>query len=34
MRIEKNVMEFTPHKPGAYKITCAMGVQRGVVNVR
>ncbi len=31
---KKNVMEFTPHKPGAYKITCAMGVQRGVVNVR
>jgi plastocyanin domain-containing protein len=31
---KKVVMEFTPQKPGAYKITCAMGVQRGVINVR
>jgi plastocyanin domain-containing protein len=31
---KKIVMEFTPKKPGAYKITCAMGVQRGVINVR
>jgi plastocyanin domain-containing protein len=28
------VMEFTPQKPGAYKITCDMGVARGVINVR
>lgn len=28
------VMEFTPLKPGAYKITCDMGVPRGVINVR
>jgi uncharacterized protein len=28
------VMEFTPRKTGAYKITCAMGVPRGVINVR
>ena len=31
---KKIVMEFTPQKSGAYKITCAMGVQRGVINVR
>ena len=31
---KKIVMEFTPQKPGAYKITCAMGVPRGVINVR
>lgn len=31
---KKVVMEFTPQKPGAYKITCAMGVVRGVINVR
>jgi len=31
---KKVVMEFTPQKPGAYKITCAMGVPRGVINVR
>lgn len=31
---KKLVMEFTPQKPGAYKITCAMGVPRGVINVR
>jgi plastocyanin domain-containing protein len=31
---KKIIMEFTPKKPGAYKITCAMGVQRGVINVR
>jgi len=31
---KKIVMEFTPQKPGAYKITCAMGVVRGVINVR
>ena len=30
---KKIVMEFTPQKPGAYKITCAMGVPRGVINV-
>jgi sulfite exporter TauE/SafE/plastocyanin len=28
------VMEFTPQKPGSYRITCAMGVPRGVINVR
>lgn len=28
------VMEFTPQKTGTYKITCAMGVQRGVLHVR
>ncbi len=28
------VMEFTPDKPGNYRITCAMGVDRGVINVR
>jgi plastocyanin domain-containing protein len=31
---KKIVMEFTPKHPGSYKITCAMGVQRGVINVR
>ncbi len=31
---KKVVMEFTPQKPGTYKITCAMGVQRGVIHVR
>lgn len=30
---KKIVMEFTPQKPGAYKITCAMGLTRGVINV-
>ncbi|HWR01251.1 MAG TPA: cupredoxin domain-containing protein [Chlorobaculum sp.] len=28
------VMEFTPLKPGAYKITCSMGESRGVINVK
>ncbi len=28
------VMEFTPQKPGAYKITCSMGDNRGVINVK
>ena len=31
---KKIVMEFTPQKSGTYKITCAMGVQRGVINVQ
>ncbi len=31
---KKIVIEFTPQKSGAYKITCAMGVVRGAVNVR
>ncbi len=31
---KKIVMEFTPKKTGAYNITCAMGVVRGVINVR
>ena len=31
---KKIVMEFTPQKPGVYKITCAMGLSRGVINVR
>ncbi len=31
---KKIVMEFTPQKAGTYKITCAMGVPRGVINVR
>lgn len=31
---KKIIMEFTPQKPGTYKITCAMGVPRGVINVR
>ncbi|NTV01525.1 MAG: hypothetical protein HGB04_01885 [Chlorobiaceae bacterium] len=28
------VMEFTPSKPGSYRITCAMGVPRGVITVK
>ncbi|NTW69382.1 MAG: hypothetical protein HGB23_05965 [Chlorobiaceae bacterium] len=28
------IMEFTAKKPGSYKITCAMGVPRGVINVK
>ncbi|WP_198002388.1 urease accessory protein UreH domain-containing protein [Chlorobium ferrooxidans] len=28
------IMEFTAKKPGSYKITCAMGVPRGVINVQ
>lgn len=28
------VMEFTPSKPGAYPITCAMGMPWGVINVK
>ena len=31
---KKIIMEFTPQKTGAYKITCAMGLPRGVINVR
>ena len=31
---EKIVMEFTPLHTGTYRITCAMGVPRGVVHVR
>lgn len=31
---KKIVMEFTPQKSGTYKITCAMGVKRGVINVQ
>ena len=31
---KKIVLEFTPQRPGAYKITCNMGVPRGVINVR
>lgn len=31
---KKIIMEFTPKRPGTYKITCAMGVSRGVINVR
>lgn len=31
---KKIIMEITPQKPGTYKITCAMGVPRGVINVR
>jgi plastocyanin domain-containing protein len=34
VRGKKLIMEFTPQKAGAYKITCAMGVPRGVINVR
>jgi len=30
---KKIVMKFTPQHSGAYKITCAMGVPRGVINV-
>lgn len=28
------VMEFTPTRPGVYKITCSMGVDRGTVTVK
>jgi plastocyanin domain-containing protein len=28
------VMEFTPQKPGTYKITCSMGDSRGVITVK
>ncbi|NTU92891.1 MAG: hypothetical protein HGB29_01835 [Chlorobiaceae bacterium] len=28
------IMEFTPSKPGSYRITCAMGVPRGVITVK
>lgn len=28
------VMEFTPKKPGTYKIACAMGVPRGTITVK
>lgn len=28
------IMEFTAKNPGSYKITCAMGVPRGVINVK
>lgn len=31
---KKIVMEFTPERTGSYKITCAMGVPRGVILVR
>ena len=31
---KKVVMEFTPLRPGTYKITCSMGVPRGVITVR
>ena len=31
---KKIVMEFTPKRPGSYKITCAMGVNRGVILVK
>jgi heme/copper-type cytochrome/quinol oxidase subunit 2 len=31
---KKIVMEFTPQRPGSYKITCAMGVNRGVIVVK
>ncbi|MEI6847391.1 MAG: cupredoxin domain-containing protein [Chlorobiaceae bacterium] len=31
---KKIVMEFTPKHPGSYRITCAMGIQRGVINVK
>ncbi|MEI8185415.1 MAG: cupredoxin domain-containing protein [Chlorobiaceae bacterium] len=31
---KKIVMEFTPLHPGSYKITCAMGVNQGVINVK
>lgn len=30
---EKIVMEFTPNKKGEYRITCAMGVPRGILKV-
>ncbi|NTU58806.1 MAG: hypothetical protein HGB00_07815 [Chlorobiaceae bacterium] len=28
------VMDFVPQKPGIYRITCAMGVNRGVITVK
>ncbi len=31
---KKIVMEFVPQHPGSYKITCAMGVNRGIINVK
>ncbi len=31
---KKIVMQFTPEKAGSYRITCAMGVPRGVIVVR
>ncbi len=31
---KKIVMEFTPVRPGSYKITCAMGVTSGFINVK
>ena len=31
---KKIVMEFTPQRSGSYKITCNMGVPRGMINVR
>jgi plastocyanin domain-containing protein len=31
---KKIVMEFTPKQSGSYKITCAMGVTSGVINVK
>jgi len=31
---KKIVMEFTPQRPGSYKITCAMRVNRGVIVVK
>ncbi len=34
VRGKRIVMEFTPQRPGIYPITCAMGVPRGVINVR
>ena len=34
IRGKRIVMEFMPRHPGRYRITCAMGVPRGVVDVR
>ncbi len=31
---KKVVMEFTPLRAGSYKITCSMGVPRGVITVK
>ena len=31
---KKIILEFTPTRPGSYKITCAMGVNRGVIVVK
>jgi len=31
---QKIIMEFTPVKAGEYKITCAMGVPRGIIKVQ